>query len=89
MTPGKFKVALTLADVNLIANALGRLGEREANLCDSAKALRLKIDRRVEEQLMREKRQKEKQKAKKRLSSPPSRDAMSKRLPGSYGSAQR
>jgi hypothetical protein len=55
MTPGKFKVALTLADVNLIANALGRLGEREANLCDSAKALRLKIDRRVEEQLMREK----------------------------------
>jgi hypothetical protein len=86
--PKKFNVSLTLREVNLIATALTRLGEADPAAADPAKALRLKIDRRVESKVNRS--SVSQKKPKEKFSEyPPSSDALSRRLPGSFESAQR
>jgi hypothetical protein len=74
----RFNVGLTIADVILIEDALALIAESDAAVSESAKSLRARIHTSVEKQT-RPKKKPPRQPAK--------RDAMSKRLPGSFESA--
>jgi hypothetical protein len=73
---------LSLANVNLIEDALGLIEETRPSKSDEAKELRSKIHRSVERQLQPKA---GKPKKKRRYPSSPN-DAMHKRLPGSFES---
>lgn len=77
--PRRFNIGLTLADVNLIEEALILIGKAESDVSEAAKILRARIHSSVQKQLVPKKKPQQK---------PPKRDAMSRRLPGSFESTR-